>query len=74
MRVREDSFRWFKLALLGFTCGLLAASPWAASAHSVNDYPTLAGWKYSILTRIFYTHPTHWPSSFNARTDDAMAT
>jgi len=49
---------------------LLAISK-SSLAHSVADYPAL-GWKYGVLTRVFYQAPTDWPNSFNARTVDAM--
>lgn len=44
----------------------------AAFAHSVDDYPTSAGWKYTILSRVFYQAPNNWPNTYNPRTRDAM--
>jgi hypothetical protein len=52
---------------------ILTSGP-TASGHNITQYPTSAGWQYTILTRSFYTHPTQWLSSFNARTDAAMST
>lgn len=61
-----------RLSLLSFVLGFLALNPISASGHSVTDYPSF-GWKYTVLSRVFYTHPTKWPSTFNTRTDAAMA-
>jgi hypothetical protein len=57
--------------------GLLAAAVLftgssIASAHSVNNYPTSAGWKYTILNRVFYQAPNNWPNAYNNRAEDAM--
>jgi hypothetical protein len=62
-----------RLAALAFVTGAIMTLPFGARAHNISDYPGDGGWKYTILNRIFYTHPTQWPSSFNNRTDDAMA-
>lgn len=51
---------------------MVSAAP--AAAHSVNDYPTDAGWQYTILSRVFYQAPNDWPNGYNNRTEDAMAT
>jgi len=52
---------------------LLGMAP--AFAHNVSDYPA-NGWQYSpsLYTRNFYTAPVSWPTDWNARADDAMAT
>lgn len=52
---------------------LVAGNVGTASAHLVSDYPAL-GWKYTVLSRVFYQAPTKWPATYNARTQDAMAT
>jgi len=62
-----------RLLATGFVAGFVAAASVGASAHSVNDYPS-NGWKYTITTRTFRTAPNDWQSTFNARTDAAMAT
>lgn len=41
---------------------ILVTGPVApARAHSIDDYPTSAGWKYTILSRVFYQAPDNWP-------------
>jgi len=61
------------LLVSGFTVGFMVAATVGASAHSIGDYPS-NGWQYTILNRVFYTAPNNWQTSFNARTDAAMAT
>lgn len=62
-----------RVIAIGFIASFVTATSWGASAHSVSDYPS-HGWQYTILNRVFYTAPNNWQSSFNARTDAAMAT
>lgn len=62
-----------RLLGFGFMAGFVTASSLGASAHSISAYPS-NGWQYTILNRVFYTAPNWWQSSFNARTDAAMAT
>lgn len=65
--------RILRIVVVGLVLGFLIGSISVASAHNVSDYPS-HGWKYSSANRnrIFRTHPTQWPSTFNARTDAAM--
>lgn len=51
--------------------GLLVSQAAVAGAHSVADYPAY-GWKYTILTRVFYQAPNAWPDRFNAPTSAMM--
>lgn len=62
-----------RLLVSGFIAGFAMANAVGVSAHSISDYPA-NGWQYTILSRVFYTAPNNWQSSFNARTDDAMGT
>lgn len=54
-----------------FSVGVLLGLTSSSQAHNVADYPA-NGWKYTILSRVFYQSPNSWPNSYNARTTDAM--
>lgn len=63
-----------RLLPLVFLLCLFGGMGTRVSAHQVAQYPTSAGWKYTVLNRVFYQAPTDWPNAYNARTQDAMAT
>lgn len=57
--------------LVVFVVSLIVGLSSSAHAHNVADYPAY-GWKYTILSRVFYQSPSGWPNTYNARTTDAM--